>query len=117
MQKGCLSCDAPIKGRADKKFCDDSCRNAYNNQQNSDSTNFMRNINNILRKNRRILEELSPDGKAKVQRAKLAEKGFNFTYHTSITTTKAGAQYHFCYEFGYLLLEGDFVLIVVRNEQ
>jgi hypothetical protein len=34
-----------------QKFCSDVCRNAYNNKINKDSTNFMRNVNNKLRKN------------------------------------------------------------------
>lgn len=28
----CLNCDKTLKGRTDKKFCDDYCRNSYNNQ-------------------------------------------------------------------------------------
>ena len=44
-------------GRIDKKFCSDACRNAYNNKQNKDQTNLMRNINNKLRKNFKILSE------------------------------------------------------------
>ena len=31
--KVCLACGKPLKGRIDKKFCDDYCRNNYNNQQ------------------------------------------------------------------------------------
>jgi hypothetical protein len=27
----CLNCDHVLKGRPDKKFCGDYCRNAYNN--------------------------------------------------------------------------------------
>ena len=53
--KTCLECGEKIVGREDKKFCSDGCRNAYNNKINKDSTNFMRNINNKLRKNYRIL--------------------------------------------------------------
>jgi predicted nucleic acid-binding Zn ribbon protein len=116
MEKHCQYCDAAIKGRADKKFCDDSCRNAFNNQQNSDTTNLMRNVNNILRRNRRILSDLNPEGKTKVTKAKLLEKGYNFQYHTSTTTTKAGATYIFCYEYGYLPLDNDFYLLVMRAE-
>ncbi len=48
--KNCLECEEAIKGREDKKFCSDGCRNAYNNKINKDSTNFMRNVNNKLRK-------------------------------------------------------------------
>jgi hypothetical protein len=29
--KTCLFCEKPVKGRSDKKFCDDYCRAAYNN--------------------------------------------------------------------------------------
>ncbi len=116
MEKHCQYCDAPIKGRADKKFCDDSCRNAFNNQQNSDTTNLMRNVNNILRKNRRILADLNPEGKTKATKAKLIEKGYNFQYHTHTLATKAGATYTFCYEYGYLPLDNDFYLLVMRAE-
>jgi hypothetical protein len=115
MEKQCLSCAAIIKGRADKKFCDDNCRNSYNNLQNSDANNYVRNINNTLRKNRRILTELNLDGKTRVHKSKLLEKGFHFGYLTNISITKAGAQYTFCYDQGYLALDNDYFLLVVRN--
>lgn len=115
-ERSCLECGEPIYGRIDKKFCSDQCRNSYNNRLNSDSNNYVRNVHNILRKNRRILEELNPKGKAKTTRSKLLDKGFDFTYHTSTYTTKAGAVYHFCYEYGYLQLENDFYALVIKKE-
>ncbi|MDN4166084.1 hypothetical protein QWY31_11260 [Cytophagales bacterium LB-30] len=114
--KTCLECGTPIKGRKDKKFCSDQCRNAHNNTLNSDVTNAMRNINNILRRNRRILMDLTPNGKAKVHRDKLVEKGFDFNYFTSNYVTKAGAIYYFCYEYGYLPLQDHFYALVIRQE-
>lgn len=116
--KICVFCGFELKGRADKKFCDDQCRTSYNNRLKNDTT-FMRNINNLLRKNRRIMQECiqSRDGKARLGRKKLTEKGFNFSYHTHTYTTKAGATYIFCYEYGYLPLENDFVMLVKRNEE
>lgn len=116
--KKCLQCDRVIKGRTDKKFCDDACRNAYNNKQNSDNSSLMRNINNILRKNRRLLEQAIPEGEGmgKTTKRKLADNGFNFTYHTHQYTNKKGDTYSFCYEFGFLVLEGDWVL-VVKNQK
>ena len=30
----CLECGEKIIGRSDKKFCNDACRNSYNNKQN-----------------------------------------------------------------------------------
>jgi hypothetical protein len=116
MEKVCLDCGENFKGRADKKFCSDQCRNNFNNQLNSDNNNLVRNINNILRRNRRILMDLNPAQKTKVHRDKLSEKGFNFSYFTSSSTTKAGATYFFVYEQGYLPLDNDFFLLVVRRE-
>lgn len=116
MKKACLECKDSFQGRADKKFCSDQCRTTYNNRLNSDSNNFIRNINNILRKNRRILAELNPKGKAKIHRDKLLEKGFKFSYFTNIYETKGGNVYHFCYEQGYLLLQDGWCALVVRQE-
>ncbi len=115
-ERACLECGKPVHGRIDKKFCDDQCRNAYNNKQNADANNFVRNVHYTLRKNRRILEELNPSGKEKVLKNKLTEKGFDFTFHTSTYTTKKGATYHFVYEYGYLELENDYLLLV-KNEK
>ncbi|MTI22821.1 DUF2116 family Zn-ribbon domain-containing protein [Fulvivirga sp. RKSG066] len=114
-EKECLECGTAIFGRADKKFCSDQCRNSYNNKLNSDSNNQVRNINNILRKNRRILMELNPNGKTKAPKSRLLEKGFDFNHITSIYTTKAGATYHFCYEYGYLPLDNDWFALVIKN--
>ena len=116
MEKRCKECEKPIKGRADKKFCDDSCRNEYNNRRNKDSKNLIRNVNNRLRKNWRILEELNPDDKRKISRSKLIEKGFDFNYFTSIYTTKAGTVYYFVYNQGYLPLEHEYYALVKRKE-
>lgn len=115
MQKNCLECGEKIVGRTDKKFCDDACRNSYNNKVNKDRKNIIRNTNNWLRKNYRILEQLNPEQKTKVSRSKLIEKGFDFNYFTSIYTTKAGTVYYFVYDQGYLPLEGDYFALVKRD--
>lgn len=114
-KKTCLECGEKINGRADKKFCSDLCRNAYNNKLNSDSNNYVRNINNILRKNRRILEDLlGIEEVMKVSKQKLIDKSFNFQYFTNIHYTKTNKAYTFCYEYGYLPLENNLVLLVKR---
>ncbi len=115
-KRACLECGEAFFGRKDKKFCSDQCRNAYNNRLNSDATNFVRNVNNTLRKNRRILAELNPTGKTKIRRDKLLAKGFNFTYFTNIYRTKAGKVYHFCYDQGYIAIDDDYLALVVRQE-
>ncbi len=115
-EKVCLECGAKISGRADKKFCSDQCRVAYNNKLNRDETAYMNNVTNILRKNRRVLLELNTTGKTKVNRDKLNDKGFDFNYFTSQYKTKDGSVYNFCYEQGYLPLENNWYLLVVKGE-
>jgi hypothetical protein len=118
----CLACNKPLKGRIDKKFCDDYCRNNYNNKNNSDSTNLIRNINNILRKNRRILSEflshaVEGQNTIKSNKTKLTEKGYNFKYFTHTLKTKKGDIYYFCYEYGFLPLENDWFFIVKSKDE
>lgn len=115
-KKTCLNCKEEIIGRVDKKFCCDYCRNQYNNILNSDSNKYVRNINNILRKNRRILSELNPDGKIKLHKNKMAEKGFNFNYFTNIYKTKTGKTYYFSYDQGWLELENDYFILVRKKD-
>ncbi len=115
MEKKCLECGHTVRGRIDKKFCSDSCRNTYNNKFNKDSKNLVRNINNALRKNYRILESLNPEEKTKTTREKLLAQGFDFTIFTSIYTTKAGTVYYFVYDQGYLPLENDYFALVKRQ--
>lgn len=115
MQKACPECGEKIVGRTDKKFCSDYCRNSFNNSLNKDSKNLVRNVNNKLRKNYRILEELNPEEKTKVPKSKLVDKGFSFEYFTNIYTTKTGNTYYFVYDQGYLPLEGEFFALVKRR--
>jgi len=116
MQKTtCLECGEPLKGRSDKKFCSDYCRNAYNNKVNKDSKNLIRNTNNRLRKNYKILSNLNTTGKTKITRSKLIQNNFDFNFFTSIYTTKTGNTYYYCYDQGYLALDNDFYLLIKRE--
>jgi hypothetical protein len=115
MDKSCLECGDKIVGREDKKFCSDGCRNAYNNKINKDSTNFMRNVNNKLRKNYRILSALNVDGKGKATKSKLLSKGFDFEFFTNILETKTGNTYFFVYDQGYRVLEDDYYMLVKKE--
>ncbi|MCF6129674.1 hypothetical protein L1S35_08315 [Flavobacterium sp. AS60] len=115
MSKVCLECGEKIVGREDKKFCSDGCRNAFNNKINKDSTNYMRNINNKLRKNYRILSNLNTEGKSKTTKTKLLSKGFDFDFFTNILNTGTGNTYFFVYDQGYRLLDSDFYMLVKRE--
>lgn|SRR5690554_5724723 len=115
MSRSCLSCGEVVKGRADKIFCGDYCRNRYNNTLNKDTVNLVRNVNNRLRKNYRILGAINLENKTKTTKEKLLRKGFSFDYFTSIYTTKTGTTYYYIYDQGYLPLDNDFYLLVKKD--
>jgi hypothetical protein len=118
--KNCLACNKTLRGRADKKFCDDYCRSNYNNLQKikDKPDEFVKGINNTLLKNRKILLSILPETEemAKVTADKLLEKGFVFKYHTHTYKNKKDQVYFFCYEYGYLPLGENWYLVVRRKE-
>lgn len=117
MTKKCLECDESIIGRTDKKFCSDICRNSYNNKVNSLNNSYVRIVNAMLRRNRKILEELVPAASAKITKTKLLQLGFNFHYYTNVHQTRKGDSYYFCYDYGYHPLGQDQYMLVKRNEK
>ncbi len=116
MDRFCLECNTLLQGRADKKFCDDQCRSNYNHRLKANDRSFINLVNQILKKNRKILTAKNPSGKTKVKRDVLLRSGFDFNFHTSLYTTKKGNVYFFCYEHGYMELEREELLLIRREE-
>lgn len=110
----CQCCTQILHGRLDKKFCDDGCRNTFNNQQNSTQNKEMRIINSILKKNRVILLDKLPEGRRQVRISKdqLLFAGFNFKYMTHQSALPSGQLAQFCYELGWVALEKNRCLII-----
>lgn len=118
--KKCLACGKPVRGRSDKKFCDDYCRNIYNNQAKGTDGSLIRNINNILKKNRNLLASLllqKQGTTTRVKKEQLSGQGFRFRYFTHQYTTKKAVTYFFCYDYGYLPIDNDWFLVVKGKEQ
>jgi hypothetical protein len=116
MKRICQECKCEFEGRVDKKFCCDQCRNTYNNRQNRDIINYSRNINRILKNNRRILNEFFEKNVYKTHRDKLIAAGFIFDYMTNIYRTKTGKVYFFCYDLGYLVHDDGICTIVEKMD-
>lgn len=119
--KNCLACSALLRGRADKKFCNDYCRNNYNNRlkQKSGQHRLVKNINTALLNNRKVLATLLPAQQelTKAAREKMLHLGFHFRYFTHHYITKTGKTYYYCYDYGYLPLENDWFLIVKKKDE
>ena len=78
--QACKHCGRAVKGRTDKQFCNDGCRNQYHNQRNSCQNNYMRQVNHLLQKNRRILAAIfvTASRSKTIAQEQLAEQGYQF---------------------------------------
>ena len=110
----CANCNQTLIGRAGKKYCSNQCRATASNQRKGEDAGerLMKEINNKLRHNRQVLLRASPEGKTTLRREVLQLAGFDFRHFTHLYRTKKGNTYHFCYDYGYLLLPEEKVLIV-----
>jgi len=98
----CSVCGTVLKGRLDKKYCSDQCRYIANNEKKRKTDRAIITVNSILRKNRKILKSLNPEGRSTIRKEFMKQAGFNFKYFTSYYKTKSGNLYFFCYEYGYM---------------
>ena len=102
IQKNCLVCPRIIRGRSDKKFCSDHCRNIYNNRNRPSESPVVKKIKSYLLSNRIILAEVLAERRTCiVSRADLASRGFHFEFITQAYTSKKGSVVYYCYEYGY----------------
>lgn len=104
-KKRCQFCQQFIVGRNDKKFCDDHCRSAFNNKLNSFEYRQMKNVNAVLKRNRKILAELYETKNKEattIFERKIQELGFVFNFHTHIETLEGGITCICCYDYGYV---------------
>lgn len=114
MEKRCLTCGETMRGRRDKKFCDDQCRSSYNNQLKAGQLNHIKPVNSILRKNHSILSKICTGDKIRIKKEELLRNGFNPDYHTQIVHAQNGSTFYFCYDYGFLALGDDMMLLVRR---
>ena len=112
IDKPCFYCEKPIEGgRSDKRFCDALCRMGYNNALKAAQNNLIRNVNNALNKNRRILEGILSTGRTKTTKQELSKAGFKFEYHTHTRENKNGSTYFYCYDYGFLLTDRGYLIV------
>jgi len=116
VEKKCLDCGDILRGRTDKKFCSDQCRNNYNNRLNRDTNNFVRNVHGLLRRNRRILADLCNEGKLRVHKDALFALGYNFSFFTHIIETSDGKKFQYCFEYGYFESDDDFIELKMNSK-
>lgn len=99
--KKCPECDNAVLGRSDKKFCSDACRNSMHNRLKQEDIHAVRNVNQILIRNRKILFDVMDSRGQEVSLNYLRAKGFNFNFYTHQQEEPSGRSVIFCYDIGY----------------
>jgi hypothetical protein len=114
----CHNCGRNIYGRSDKKFCTDACRNTRNNLLMQKISPSIRLINNILKNNRRVLQDAIPKGykTRRITRAELETGGFIFGYFTSAYNQENGTTLFFCYDYGYSCTKSDDRYYIIKRK-
>lgn len=114
ISKQCLYCAKKINGRTDKKFCNSYCRSGFHNAQFSDKTNYMRQINLLLQRNRKILAEVFTQNTRKktIALSELYLRGFLANHFTHQQKDQKEGLCFFCYDYGYRIIGKDTVKIV-----
>ncbi|TKC04267.1 hypothetical protein [Pedobacter frigoris] len=114
--KACFFCSRSIKGRSDKRFCNDLCRSSYNyGIRRRTSMLLISHINCTLTRNRRILDKLITAGHAQVSKEVLLSDGFDFEHYTSVVSESFNT-YCFCYDLGYQIIGEEQILLIKKEE-
>lgn len=103
MKRLCLNCETELRGRMDKKYCNDYCKSNHHYEKNKSKENTLfKKIDEQLKLNRRLLRDFNRAGKSTVRVEKITAAGFNPKYFTHYWKNQKGDVYLFCYEFGFL---------------
>jgi len=80
---------------------------------------YVRYINKVLKRNRRVLEALCPPNKKqfKVSKERLMRLGFSLEFFTHSETDENGEISRYSYEFGYVPIEDDQFLVTKRRDE
>lgn len=104
----CLYCEKEIPHwRRNKKFCDDSCKYRFHNDQRELIDENMKRVNKILSTNYEILKEvIGEQSHIKIAYSELKKMGFQFDFLTQIK-----GDYHNCYTLSWKRIEDEKLLI------
>jgi hypothetical protein len=120
MEKLCLECGKPLgAGRSDRRFCNEACKTKFHNNQKIFEYAEIKKIENILKRNRRVLKRLLGDEREKVvSYEKLLKLGFEFGYYTHHRKSAVKKyEYTYCFDYGYRIADDASYKIVKAYER
>ena len=117
-KRKCKICSKQVVGRDDKLFCSVKCKNYYHVNLRKVTYSHVKELDNILHRNRSILLEVlgKRKGQITVQRVVLEKKNFTFKYHTHLHVNSKGKTYHYVYDFAWMEFSNDEILIIRKEK-
>ncbi|MFD0988468.1 hypothetical protein ACFQ1R_00035 [Mariniflexile jejuense] len=117
-QKKCKICSKLLVGRNDKMFCSVKCKNYYHVNLRKVTDKVVKDLDNILHRNRSILLEIlgKRKGHTTIDRMTLVKKRFTFKYHTHLHINSKGKTYYYLYDLAWMEFSNDEILII-RNKE
>lgn len=99
-KRKCPICKKEIKGRSDKKYCSQECKNAYHSRLINYTNKSTVKVDKILHRNYAILVELLGRKQyLETTKNQLEEKGFVFHYCTSTYKNTQNKQCYYIYDY------------------
>lgn len=118
MDRRCIRCGAPLRGRSDQKYCSDSCRTDHHNEQRRRREKELHEVNRILASNWRILSGLIRQGRTRLPDSELSALHFDFGVYTATQRKFPYRRIYWCYNCTYSITRRGMVSIgesVCRN--
>ena len=97
----CLNCGLPVYGRADKKYCDDHCRNDFHNNRAVHNARLTRLTHKKLRRNYEILSGVMQAGVSEIPKDEFLVYGFQIKSVTESELREDGTMIYGIYDIHY----------------
>lgn len=102
-----------MKGRADKQFCNATCKNNFNYKNRASTKSDVKTIDALLHRNRIILLTLMGDSKKETfDKMVFTRAKFRFEFHTGHYINKDGKTYWIVYDYAWMLFLDQKVIVI-----
>ncbi len=109
----CEQCGYNLVGRTDKKFCNDYCRNSFNNKRYRKELFEKKKIEGVLTSNYNILKSICTSNKvAEASIYDLSSRGFEMKYFTNLSLNGEGEVLRQCFDMGLLTKQNGKLFVV-----
>ncbi len=107
----CKECGKELRGRSDKKFCSDMCRNSFHNKKRRTDNIRIAEVNKILLRNNRIFNKYISENEVFININQALDEGVDLTHFTSIQINPSGETCFVCYDTGFVIKSRNMIKI------